>query len=160
MERGPVALFGALVAIGLGPALWLGAQIGEVAVPPQRQPVVQSEQKVDTAKPPGGEGAGAEPAEPAVVPEPKRKARYVPSTEAPSAEPSQSRGRDDDSPEPEQSADPSPTEEQTTQPSDDETTEPGDDQPGSGDDDGGEPGDDTPPDPDDPGGVGAGTIEG
>ena len=162
MERGPVALFGALVAIGLGPALWLGAQIGEVAVPPQRPPVVQSEQKVDTPKPPGGEGAGAEPTEPEVAPEPKRKARFVPATEAPTAGPSQTADAGGDEAEPEDSVEPTPTEEQTTQPSDDDTTEPAD-PPGSGDDGGDEPGDDTPPVPpvQDPsgGGVGAGGVE-
>src|SRR3954470_7568223 len=31
MERGPMALFGALIAIGLGPAMWLGAHFGEAA---------------------------------------------------------------------------------------------------------------------------------
>jgi hypothetical protein len=162
MERGPVALFGALVAVGLGPALWLGAQIGDVAAPPPRSPVVQSEQKADTAKPRGGEGAGAQPTEPEVAPQPKRKAKYVPATEAPTAGPSRSADAGGDEAEPVDTAEPTPTEEQTTQPSDDDSTAPGD-TPGSGDDGGDDPGDDNPPQPpaQDPtsGGVGAGDVE-
>ena len=30
MERGPMALFAAIIAVGLGPALWLGAQFGQI----------------------------------------------------------------------------------------------------------------------------------
>jgi hypothetical protein len=44
MERGPFALFGAIVAVGLGPALWLGAQFGTVAVPPTQPTTVVLEQ--------------------------------------------------------------------------------------------------------------------
>lgn len=39
MDRGPLALFGAIVAVGLGPALWLGAQFGNFDVAPPSPPV-------------------------------------------------------------------------------------------------------------------------
>jgi hypothetical protein len=55
MERGPMALFGAIIAVGLGPALWLGAQFGDVS--PDRPPAVV----VDQVRHPGGSGAGAVP---------------------------------------------------------------------------------------------------
>jgi hypothetical protein len=58
MERGPMALFGAIIAVGLGPAMWLGAQFGGVDVTPT-QPTTTS--IVDEARAPGGTGAGAEP---------------------------------------------------------------------------------------------------
>jgi hypothetical protein len=38
MERGPMVLFGAIVAVGLGPAMWLGAQFGQVTVTPLTPP--------------------------------------------------------------------------------------------------------------------------
>ncbi|WP_328466096.1 hypothetical protein OHA21_45335 [Actinoplanes sp. NBC_00393] len=44
MERGPLALFGAIVAIGVGPALWLGAQLGTVDLAPPVQPATVGEQ--------------------------------------------------------------------------------------------------------------------
>jgi hypothetical protein len=144
MERGPMALFGALVAIGLGPALWLGVQIGSVSVTPPRPGVVQSEQKVEPPKLKGGEGAGETPDDPEVAPQPKRKQHSTPATRAPRAEKSVS-----PSAQPVESADPSPTEEQTTKPADDESTPPddpsddppGDDGSGSGGDDNGDGGD-------------------
>lgn len=55
MERGPWALFGAIVAIGVGPALWLGAQFGTVEVDPVRPPVVTEEMPDRLV---GGAGAG------------------------------------------------------------------------------------------------------
>lgn len=54
MERGPMALFGALVAVGLGPSLWLGAQVGEILSVPTAPPAVTVERD-NTA----GEGAAA-----------------------------------------------------------------------------------------------------
>jgi len=59
MERGPVALFGAIVAVGLGPALWVGAQIGQVPVAPP----LPSTSVVggDTARAPGGGAAAVDP---------------------------------------------------------------------------------------------------
>ena len=58
MERGPVALFGAIVAVGLGPALWLGAQFGRFDAPPPRAPVTVGQQHSDAAQLVGGSGAG------------------------------------------------------------------------------------------------------
>lgn len=61
MERGPLALFGAIVAVGLGPALWLGAQFGSIQIAPSRPPVV-SEQNSGPEQLLGGSGAGDNPA--------------------------------------------------------------------------------------------------
>ncbi len=57
MQRGPMALFGTIIALGLGPALWLGAQFGASDVAPVRPPAIT----VDQVPAPGGVGAGAEP---------------------------------------------------------------------------------------------------
>lgn len=62
MERGPMALFGAIIAIGLGPAMWLGAQFGSAASSPGTSPTVIVQQ--DAAK--GGVG-GAAPNDPGTV---------------------------------------------------------------------------------------------
>ena len=44
MERGPLALFGAIVAVGVGPALWMGVQLGAVqGNSPARPPVVREQ---------------------------------------------------------------------------------------------------------------------
>lgn len=43
MDRGPVALFGAIVAVGLGPAMWLGVQFGSIEVDPSRPPAIVGE---------------------------------------------------------------------------------------------------------------------
>ncbi|MEU4419361.1 hypothetical protein AB0F81_01965 [Actinoplanes sp. NPDC024001] len=63
MERGPLTLFGAIVAIGVGPALWLGAQLGAVNVAPGERPSTVGEQFPDTGAEVdfGGVGAGAAP---------------------------------------------------------------------------------------------------
>jgi hypothetical protein len=55
MERGPLALFGAIIAVGLGPAMWLGAQFGHVAGAPSNPPAVTVQQ--DQSR--GGVGAAA-----------------------------------------------------------------------------------------------------
>lgn len=62
MERGPLALFGAIIAIGLGPAMWLGAQFGQVTLSPERPPAVTSV-KNNVETPRGGSGAGDAPTE-------------------------------------------------------------------------------------------------
>lgn len=60
MERGPMALFGAIVAVGLGPALWLGAQLGTDDVP-VRKPSTTIRQQLPAAETDqGGYGAGEE----------------------------------------------------------------------------------------------------
>src|SRR5687767_419440 len=60
MERGPMALFGAIVAIGLGPAMWLGVQFGQVTLSPERPPAVTTVQN-EVEAPRGGSGAGDAP---------------------------------------------------------------------------------------------------
>jgi hypothetical protein len=59
MDRGPVALFVSIVAVGLGPALWLGVQFGTVEIAPVRQQPVVSEQRPDGQELLGGTGAGS-----------------------------------------------------------------------------------------------------
>ena len=83
MERGPMALFGAIVAVGLGPALWLGAQFGTVAVSPDKAPTVIVEQKQDA----GGK-AGSAPEDPAVEIRPTPRSQFKRLSATPSAEPS------------------------------------------------------------------------
>ncbi|MBB2948024.1 hypothetical protein FB565_007795 [Actinoplanes lutulentus] len=62
MERGPLTLFGAIVSVGLGPALWLGAQLGTVNVAPNERPApVGEEQYPATDMDFGGVGAGETP---------------------------------------------------------------------------------------------------
>ncbi|MFG1608900.1 hypothetical protein [Actinoplanes sp. NPDC049265] len=127
-QRGPMALFGALVAIGLGPALWLGVQIGDVTVSPPKPPVVQSEQKQSVTNPRGGEAAGAADPEPVTVPEPQRKARNMPMTEPPRPKPSKTT-KAPESPAPEQTSKPVESTEPTeTTPADDATSTPPDEE--------------------------------
>ena len=69
MERGPLALFGAIVAVGLGPALWLGAQFGNLDLTPTTPPGLTS---VTNQEPvPGGVGA-ADPDTADLAPDPTR----------------------------------------------------------------------------------------
>jgi hypothetical protein len=56
MDRGPVALFGAIVAVGLGPAMWLGAHLGRFDVAPSGPSVPVDRTHVDTARLVGGTG--------------------------------------------------------------------------------------------------------
>ncbi|GLY96713.1 hypothetical protein Acsp02_39670 [Actinoplanes sp. NBRC 103695] len=117
-----MALFGALVAVGLGPALWLGVQIGDVPVTPPKAPVVQSEQKPGAGDTHGGAGAAAEDPEPEQAPERKPKAEYLPMT----SEPEPKRNPKAEKPaepveQPEETTDPTPA---PTPTEDDETTAP------------------------------------
>jgi hypothetical protein len=110
-----MALFGAIVAIGLGPAMWLGAQFGQVTLSPERPPAVTSEQQQLEA-PRGGSGAGDAPTDSeAIRTEPKsntepltrtRNARPV-VTESPTPSPSTST---DPSTRPVESGSPKPSE--------------------------------------------------
>jgi hypothetical protein len=59
MNRGPLALFVSIVAVGLGPALWLGVQFGAVEIAPVRQQPVVSEQQPGGHELLGGAGAGS-----------------------------------------------------------------------------------------------------
>jgi hypothetical protein len=54
-----MALFGAIVVIGLGPAMWLGAQFGAATETADRPPTVTTVQQNGT--PSGGSGAGDAP---------------------------------------------------------------------------------------------------
>lgn len=58
MDRGPLALFGAIVAVGLGPALWLGVQFGGVEQAPVRNQPAVIEQQPAGREVFGGTGAG------------------------------------------------------------------------------------------------------
>ena len=128
MQRGPLALFGAIVAVGLGPAMWLGAQFGEATLLPDRPPVVTSVTGNELPPPRGGSGAGDAPAdqteairtEPKANTKPLRPTRTTspsptPTTPAPSAS-------DDPSVEPSKTtsppADPSDPPTESTPPSD------------------------------------------
>jgi hypothetical protein len=140
MERGPLALFGAIVAVGLGPALWLGAQFGSATATPERAPAIEANQD---QKAPGG--AGAAPDEQAAI-KPKPKSGYVPLSSTPSARPSASSTTEAPEPDDEPTTgptagEPTPSDGPTTQPTD-ENTEPTD--PPTGD-----PDTEVPPAPDD-----------
>jgi hypothetical protein len=151
-----VALFGAIVAIGIGPALWLGAQFGNLDVTPNRPPTVVSEQKVDKAP-----GAGAAAEEPEA--DQTKPTRYVPLSGTPSARPSSSASADADDPDvpapnkPSLPAEPVESDDPTTPPAEG-TTGPADpESPGNGDE---EPAETQLPVPVDPaGGQAAGQIQ-
>lgn len=57
MKRGPMALFGAIIAVGLGPAMWLGAQFGQ-ATGPTAPPVIGVES--DRGNAPGRAGSAVD----------------------------------------------------------------------------------------------------
>jgi hypothetical protein len=128
MNRGPVALFGAIVAVGLGPAMWLGAQFGAASAAPSRPPAVSSErQPTQAPTQQDGGGAGAAPEDPSVGLENKPRAEYRPLRSTPS--PSASASSTAETPDPDHSSStaptgattsPSPSAEQSTPPT--ETT--------------------------------------
>ncbi|WP_306215452.1 hypothetical protein [Actinoplanes sp. RD1] len=137
MERGPLALFGALVAVGLGPAMWLGAQFGESTVTPERPPAVTVKQN-EVLSPQGGTGAGDDvPADPLPVlgtttapdpvPQRARPERSRPAATSPAPGPSTSETTaaptsPSSSPAPEETEEPSfPPTESTTEPAPDPT---------------------------------------
>ncbi|MCA2216842.1 hypothetical protein [Jidongwangia harbinensis] len=155
MERGPLALFGAIVAVGLGPALWLGAQFGNVTVSPGKAPTVISEQQPDV-----GGRAGAAPDESATKLETKPRAEIKPLSDRPSPRPSRSATSTAPEPEPDPTTEPpatttepTPTDEPTTPPTEN-TTEPADPTPS---DDESDPVTEQEPPPPDPGTNAAGT---
>jgi hypothetical protein len=123
MERGPLALFGAIIAVGLGPAMWLGAQFGHVAGAPSNPPAVTVQQ--DQSR--GGVGAAA-PDGPDVIQtkpksnvEPLVKAHPTPhkSSATPSASSSPSRPSESTA-----SGSPSPSTAESTPPTDPTTDAP------------------------------------
>ena len=150
MERGPMALFGAIVAIGLGPAMWLGVQFGEVTLSPDRPPAVTSVQN-DVA-PRGGSGAGDAPTDAeAIDTEPKSETQPLspvtngrPVTTKSSSSPSASDGT---STPPTDATSPGTGEPGAGEPGTDEpgTDEPGAGDPGNGNAGNGGSGDDTDP---------------
>jgi len=150
VDRGPVALFGAIVAVGLGPALWLGAQFGTAtAVPARPATVVEANQ--DT-KAPGR--AGAAPDDDQQESAPKPQSHYVPLSSTPSARPSASASSPAESDGEPQTApatsEPTPSDDPSTPPTE-STTDPAGDPP-TGDPDTGLPTDEpAPPQPDEPG---------
>jgi len=89
MDRGPVALFGAIVAIGLGPAMWLGAQFGNIEVAPARPPATVGEHTSGPDDLLGGAGAGDGPADDTVI-RSTPQADQQTATSSPSASPSPS----------------------------------------------------------------------
>lgn len=139
MERGPLALFGAIVAVGLGPAMWLGAQFGHVSGIPQAPPAVtvqQNEQRVQEPVSKGGVGAAA-PENPTEVLQTRPRSNIeplgAPRTHRSSAQPSDTPSGSPDVT-PSTSASPSagddepssePTESTTTDPSDEPSTHTG-----------------------------------
>jgi hypothetical protein len=132
VDRGPMALFGAIVAIGLGPAMWLGAQFGQATLAPERPPAV-SVRNDSVQAPRGGSGAGDAPTDTeAIRTEPKANNQPLKTRKTPppatTASPSPS-ASDDPSTPPTQTTpprDPEPTDEQTDPPPTEETTQPED----------------------------------
>jgi hypothetical protein len=126
MERGPLALFGAIIAVGLGPAMWLGAQFGSATDVPSSPPAVQSEQHArQNQNQDHGGAAGSAPEDPTVILETKPRANIKP-LETPAARPSSSstgkaRGKPSTSPSA-SSPTPSPSEDASTPPT--ESTDP------------------------------------
>ncbi len=119
MERGPMALFGANVAIGLGPAMWLGAQLGETTLTPSRPPAMTVQQNT-SPEPKGGSGAGDAPADQTQVirTEPRAETQTVrtgPKIKTPTSSPT---------PSPSASDEPSPGPTGSTPPADDASEEP------------------------------------
>ncbi|MBU2669562.1 hypothetical protein KOI35_39235 [Actinoplanes bogorensis] len=127
MERGPLALFGAIVAIGVGPALWMGVQLR--AVPddnPARPPVVSEQGAEKAGQQLGGRGAGERSDDsPATVP----RGQILPLTTSPSPSPSTS-ANTEPTPTPSTSSpapEPAPTTSRPTTPPTESTTAPTDD---------------------------------
>ena len=115
MQRGPMALFGAIVAVGLGPAMWLGAQFGAIGATPSRPPAVSSELQPNAgaSQQKGGE-AGSAPEDPSVVLQTRPKANYRPLDSTPS--PSRSASATTGTPDPDDDSTTEPTK-ATTSPS-------------------------------------------
>jgi len=112
MQRGPLALFGAIVAVGLGPAMWLGAQFGEATLLPDRPPVVRSVTDNEVQTPRGGSGAGDAPIDQteAIRTEPKANTKPLRATRTTSPSPTPT------TPTPSESDDPSVEPSKTTSP--------------------------------------------
>jgi hypothetical protein len=161
MERGPMALFGAIVAVGLGPAMWLGAQFGNAIETPNAPPAVTSEHGATQHNQDKGGAAGSAPEDPTVVVQTRPRADIKPlpdpsSSTKPSAHRSSTPPTASDDPSTASpSAEPSNTSSQPTESTSTPTDDPTD---GSGD---GSPGPPSPPADEDEGtgtgGIAAGT---
>jgi len=137
MERGPMALFGAIVAVGLGPAMWLGAQFGNATYVPTSPPAVSSEHKPQQNQDKGG-AAGSAPQDPTVILNTDPQADIRPlNQETPRALPSASHTKSHGQPSAEPSATsatPAPTDDPGTPPT--KSTDPADPPSGGGGDGG------------------------
>ncbi|XVU26782.1 hypothetical protein ACQPZJ_06940 [Actinoplanes sp. CA-054009] len=166
MERGPLALFGAIIAVGLGPALWMGVQLGSMPTRPGQPPaVITDQQKVTNDQLVGGTGAGEETSDGSPV-DTAPQGNVLPLNTSPTAEPTPTAATTtppEPSPTittPSESPSPAPTttppvefttpaetEPTATPPTDDETTPPAEDESGDPswppypDEDGGDDGD-------------------
>jgi hypothetical protein len=87
MNRGPAALFGAIVAVGLGPAMWLGVRFGSVEIAPTKPPAVVGEHTSGPDRLVGGTGAGDSPLgeQPEIAGTPHGEVRPLTSSPSPSA---------------------------------------------------------------------------
>jgi hypothetical protein len=137
MDRGPMALFGAIVAVGLGPAMWLGAHFSDVGATPSKPPAVTSEHQAGPSPTQdAGQGAGSAPQDPSIVldtqprsnnDKPLRRGSSASPSASPSAKPGPSTSPSDGT------VGPDPSDEQSTPPTE-STTDP------SGGGEGGDPG--------------------
>jgi hypothetical protein len=133
MERGPLALFGAIIAVGLGPAMWLGAQFGNVTDAPSSPPAIRSEHNPPQNQDKGG-AAGSAPEDPTVVLNTNPRANIKPLDDTPQSHPSatatsEAEGGHDTDPPPGQ-ATPTPSDDTTIPPT--ESTDPADPPAGNG----------------------------
>lgn len=128
MERGPMALFGAIIAVGLGPALWLGAQFGDGAGAATKPPAVTSEVQANQDQ---GGVAGAAPEDPPAIVDTKPRGELEPvsgtARATPSASPSATKpasGSGDSTVKPTDPATEPTTPDEPTTPTTEPTTEP------------------------------------
>lgn len=91
MERGPLALFGAIIAVGLGPALWMGVQLGVAQQgDPVRPPAVGGQVPEPAQNLLGGAGAGDQTGGSTTVTDPRGNDRPSPSASVTDPSPSAS----------------------------------------------------------------------
>ncbi|SNY30512.1 hypothetical protein [Paractinoplanes atraurantiacus] len=136
MERGPLALFGAIIAVGLGPALWMGVQLGSMPTRPGQPPaVITDQQKVTNDQLVGGSGAGEATSDSDDSPvDTAPQVNVLPLTTSPAAEPTPTATTTSPEPSPtvttpSESASPSPTTDAPATPPAEETTSPAETEP-------------------------------
>ncbi|MEU8814681.1 hypothetical protein [Actinoplanes sp. NPDC048796] len=131
MERGPLALFGAIIAVGLGPALWMGVQLGTMPTSPGRAPAVITDQnRVTNDQLVGGTGAGEATTDNSPV-DTEPQVNVLPRNTSPSAEPTPSATTTSPTPSPKvatpsETSSPTPTTSAPTPPPTEATTTPAD----------------------------------